>query len=301
LHDTIEDTFATYETIKAEFGSEVADLVDGVTKISVFENTAGSNSKVENFRKLILATSKDIRVLLVKIADRLHNMRTIKAITKEEKRRRIAQETMEIYAPLADRMGMHRIRDELEDLSFEILNYDARKLIKKRLDEIKLDKKDVFEEQSYELSEILNDHEINAEIYGREKTPFSIWRKVQKKRVSLEQITDIIGFRIILDSVDDCYKTLGLFHKKWNCIPGKFKDYISSPKINGYKSIHTSVIGSNKKPIEIQIRTKEMHDFAERGVASHWQYKSSEKFNSLSWKEYDWLKDLVEIMKKRKS
>ena len=301
LHDTIEDTFATYETIKAEFGDEVADLVDGVTKISVFENTAGSNSKVENFRKLILATSKDIRVLLVKIADRLHNMRTIKAITKEEKRNRIAQETMEIYAPLADRMGMHRIRDELEDLSFEILNYDARKLIKKRLDEIKLDKKDVFEEQSYELSEILNDHEINAEIYGREKTPFSIWRKVQKKRVSLEQITDIIGFRIILDSVDDCYKTLGLFHKKWNCIPGKFKDYISSPKINGYKSIHTSVIGSNKKPIEIQIRTKEMHDFAERGVASHWQYKSSEKFNSLSWKEYDWLKDLVEIIEKNEN
>ncbi len=301
LHDTIEDTFATYETIKAEFGDEVADLVDGVTKISVFENTAGSNSKVENFRKLILATSKDIRVLLVKIADRLHNMRTIKAITKEEKRNRIAQETMEIYAPLADRMGMHRIRDELEDLSFEILNYDARKLIKKRLDEIKLDKKDVFEEQSYELSEILNDHEINAEIYGREKTPFSIWRKVQKKRVSLEQITDIIGFRIILDSVDDCYKTLGLFHKKWNCIPGKFKDYISSPKINGYKSIHTSVIGSNKKPIEIQIRTKEMHDFAERGIASHWQYKSSEKFNSLSWKEYDWLKDLVEIIEKNEN
>jgi len=301
LHDTIEDTFATYETIKAEFGDEVADLVDGVTKISVFENTAGSNSKVENFRKLILATSKDIRVLLVKIADRLHNMRTIKAITKVEKRQRIAQETMEIYAPLADRMGMHRIRDELEDLSFEILNYDARKLIKKRLDEIKLDRKDIFEEQSYELSEILNDHEINAEIYGREKTPFSIWRKVQKKRVSLEQITDIIGFRIILDSVDDCYKTLGIFHKKWNCIPGKFKDYISSPKINGYKSIQTSVIGSNKKPIEIQIRTKEMHDFAQRGVASHWQYKSSEKFNSLSWKEYDWLKDLVEIIEKNEN
>ncbi len=301
LHDTIEDTFATYETIKAEFGDEVADLVDGVTKISVFENTAGSNSKVENFRKLILATSKDIRVLLVKIADRLHNMRTIKAITKVEKRQRIAQETMEIYAPLADRMGMHRIRDELEDLSFEILNYDARKLIKKRLDEIKLDRKDIFEEQSYELSEILNDHEINAEIYGREKTPFSIWRKVQKKRVSLEQITDIIGFRIILDTIDDCYKTLGIFHKKWNCIPGKFKDYISSPKINGYKSIHTSVIGSNKKPIEIQIRTKEMHDFAQRGVASHWQYKSSEKFNSLSWKEYDWLKDLVEIIEKNEN
>ena len=301
LHDTIEDTFATYETIKNEFGNEVAELVDGVTKISVFENTAGANSKVENFRKLILATSKDIRVLLVKIADRLHNMRTIKAIPNIEKRQRIAQETMEIYAPLADRMGMHRIRDELEDLSFEILNNEARGLIKKKLDEIKSDTKDIFESLSFELSEILNDNHINAEIQGREKTPFSIWRKVQKKRISLDQITDIIGFRIQLSSIDECYKTLGIFHKKWNCIPGKFKDYISSPKINGYKSLHTSVIGSNKKPIEIQIRTHEMHEFAERGVASHWKYKSSEKFNSLSWKEYDWLKDLVEIIEKNEN
>ena len=301
LHDTIEDTFATYETIKGEFGAEVADLVDGVTKISALENTASSNSKAENFRKLILATSKDIRVLLVKIADRLHNMRTIKAISKEEKRKRIAQETMEIYAPLADRMGMHRIRDELEDLSFEVLNFEARSLIQKRLDNIKLDKKDIFETLSNEISSLLNQNKIHSTIYGREKTPFSIWRKLQKKRVSLEQITDIIGFRIILDSIDDCYKTLGVLHKQWNCIPGKFKDYISSAKINGYKSIHTAVIGSYKKPIEIQIRTKEMHDFAERGVASHWQYKSSEKFNSLTWKEYDWLKDLVEIIEKNEN
>ena len=301
LHDTIEDTHATYETIKGEFGEEVADLVDGVTKISVFENTALSNSKAENFRKLILATSKDIRVLLVKLADRLHNMRTIQGISKEDKRKRISQETMEIYAPLADRMGMHLIRDELEDLSFAVLNNEARELINKRLDEIKENKKDLFESLSFELSEILNENHINAEIYVRKKTPFSIWRKLQKKRVSLEQITDIIGFRIILNNVDECYKTLGIFHKKWNCIPGKFKDYISSPKINGYKSIHTSVIGSNKKPIEIQIRTTEMHDFAERGIASHWQYKSSEKFNSLSWKEYDWLKDLVEIIEKNEN
>jgi len=301
LHDTIEDTFATYETIKGEFGSEVADLVDGVTKISALENTASPNSKAENFRKLILATSKDIRVLLVKIADRLHNMRTIKAIKNLEKRRRIAQETMEIYAPLADRMGMHRIRDELEDLSFEVLNNEARKLIQKRLDEIKLDKKDIFKILSSEIDLFLKKNSIISKIYGREKTPFSIWRKVQKKRVSLEQITDIIGFRIILDNIDDCYKTLGALHKRWNCIPGKFKDYISSPKINGYKSIHTAVIGSFKKPIEIQIRTREMHDFAERGIASHWQYKSSEKFNSLTWKEYDWLKDLVEIIEKNEN
>ena len=301
LHDTIEDTFATYETIKGEFGDEIADLVDGVTKISVLENTATSNSKAENFRKLILATSKDIRVLLVKIADRLHNMRTIKAINSEDKKKRIAQETMEIYAPLADRMGMHRIRDELEDLSFEILNNDARSLIQKRLDEIKLDKKDIFESLSNELTDLLKKSNVNIKIYGREKTPFSIWRKVQKKRVSLEQITDIIGFRIIVENIDNCYKTLGILHKEWNCIPGKFKDYISSPKINGYKSIHTAVIGSNKKPIEIQIRTTEMHEFAERGVASHWQYKSSEKFNSLTWKEYDWLKDLVEIIEKNEN
>ncbi len=301
LHDTIEDTYATYETIKGEFGDEVADLVDGVTKISVLENTASSSSKAENFRKLILATSKDIRVLLVKIADRLHNMRTIKAISKEDKRKRIAQETMEVYAPLADRMGMHRIRDELEDLSFEILNLDARTLIQKRLEEIKLHKKDIFENLSSEFYELLSQNNIKSKIYGREKTPFSIWRKVQKKRVSLEQITDIIGFRIILKTIDDCYKTLGIIHKHYNCIPGKFKDYISSAKINGYKSIHTAVIGSNKKPIEIQIRTNEMHEFAERGIASHWQYKSSEKFNSLTWKEYDWLKDLVEIIEKNEN
>ena len=301
LHDTIEDTYATYETIKGEFGDEVADLVDGVTKISVFENTASSNSKAENFRKLILATSKDIRVLLVKIADRLHNMRTIKAINNENKRERIAQETMEIYAPLADRMGMHRIRDELEDLSFEILNNQARKLIQKRLDEIKFDKKDIFKNLAAEFYQLLEANNIRSKIYGREKTPFSIWRKVQKKRVSLEEITDIIGFRIILDDIDSCYKTLGIIHKEYNCIPGKFKDYISSAKINGYKSIHTAVIGSNKKPIEIQIRTKTMHEFAERGIASHWQYKSSEKFNSLTWKEYDWLKDLVEIIEKNEN
>jgi len=296
LHDTIEDTHATYETIKIEFGQEVADLVEGVTKISVFENQAVSNSKAENFRKLILATSKDIRVLFVKVADRLHNMRTIEAIDKIEKKERIARETMEIYAPLADRMGMHGIRDELEDLSFKVLNNQARKLINKRLEEIKDDNVNSFNSISYQFSDLLNQYNLNAEIIGREKTPFSIWRKVQKKRTSLEQISDIIGFRIILNNIEDCYKALGIFHKEWNCIPGKFKDYISSPKINKYQSLHTSIIGPNRRPIEIQIRTKQMHEFAERGIASHWKYKSSEKFNSLTWKEYDWLADLVEII-----
>jgi guanosine-3',5'-bis(diphosphate) 3'-pyrophosphohydrolase len=301
LHDTIEDTHATYETIKSEFGQEVADLVDGVTKISVFENQATLTSKAENFRKLILATSKDIRVLLVKIADRLHNMRTIDAISKIEKRERIAKETMEIYAPLADRMGMHRIRDELEDLSFEVLNNSARELIKKRLDEIKEDKVNSFNSISLEFRTLLNENRIKAEIFGREKTPFSIWRKVQKKRISLEQISDIIGFRVILESVEECYKALGIFHNRWNCIPGKFKDYISSPKINKYQSIHTSIIGPNRRPIEIQLRTLQMHEFAERGIASHWKYKSSERFNSLTWKEYDWLADLVEIIDKNEN
>tara|TARA_B100000315_G_scaffold243541_1_gene267027 strand:+ start:2870 stop:4618 length:1749 start_codon:yes stop_codon:yes gene_type:complete len=296
LHDTIEDTHATYNTIKEEFGQEVADLVDGVTKISQFENKAGENSKAENFRKLILATSKDIRVLLVKIADRLHNMRTIEAINQKEKKERIAKETMEIYSPLADRMGMNRIRDELEDLSFQVLNNEARELIKKRLDKIKDDRTTSFKTISYELSDLLNQNKLIAQIFGREKTPFSIWKKVQKKRVSLEQITDIIGFRIILENIEDCYKALGIFHSKYNCIPGKFKDYISSPKINNYQSLHTAIIGPNKRPVEIQIRTMSMHEFAERGVASHWKYKSSEKFNSLTWKEYDWLKDLVEII-----
>ena len=301
LHDTIEDTHATYQTIKEEFGLEVADLVDGVTKISEFENQAMSNSKAENFRKLILATSKDIRVLLVKLADRLHNMRTIKFITDNEKQVRKAKETMEIYAPLADRMGMNRIRDELEDLSFQVLNSEARELIKKRLDEIKENRTTSIKNVSNEFTDVLNQNALESQIIGREKTPFSIWRKVQKKRVSLEQITDIIGFRIILNSIDDCYKALGVLHSKYNCIPGKFKDYISSPKINNYQSIHTAIIGPNKRPIEIQIRTKPMHDFAERGIASHWKYKSSEKFNSLTWKEYDWLKDLVEIIEKNEN
>ena len=301
LHDTIEDTHATYQTIKEEFGLEVADLVDGVTKISEFENQAMSNSKAENFIKLFLATSKDIRVLLVKLADRLHNMRTIKFVTNNDKQVRKAKETMEIYAPLADRMGMNRIRDELEDLSFQVLNFDARELIKKRLDEIKDNRTTSINNVSNEFTDVLNENGLESEIVGREKTPFSIWRKVQKKRVSLEQITDIIGFRIILNTTDDCYKALGVFHSKYNCIPGKFKDYISSPKINNYQSIHTAVIGPNKRPIEIQIRTRPMHDFAERGIASHWKYKSSEKFNSLTWKEYDWLKDLVEIIEKNEN
>jgi len=296
LHDTIEDTKVTYESVKKEFGEEVANLVEGVTKISELETKASTDSKAENFRKLILATSKDIRVLLVKLADRLHNMRTIQHVKDKNKIIRKAKETMEIYAPLADRMGMNRIRDELEDLSFSVLNKPARNLILERLNFIKNNRDDTFKSISSELIDLLKLNGINATITGREKTPFSIWRKIQNKKISLEQLTDIIGFRIIVKNVEDCYKTLGAFHSKFSTIPGKFKDYISTPKINKYKSIHTSVIGPKKNRIEIQIRTFDMHEFAERGIASHWKYKSSEKSSDLSWKEYDWLRDLVEII-----
>tara|TARA_Y100000590_G_scaffold256_1_gene327 strand:+ start:1854 stop:3596 length:1743 start_codon:yes stop_codon:yes gene_type:complete len=301
LHDTIEDTKATYKTVEKEFGKEVADLVDGVTKISELEGKAKTNSKAENFRKLILATSKDIRVLLVKLADRLHNMRTLNFIPNSNKRARIAKDTMEIYAPLADRMGMNRIRDELEDLSFEELNPEPRKLIVDRLSLNKANRDNNFLTISKSFEKTLKNDGIIADIIGREKTPFSIWRKMQSKRVSLEQLTDIVGFRVIVKDIESCYKTLGIFHSNWSAIPGRFKDYISTPKINNYKSIHTAVIGPNKERIEIQIRTRQMHDFAERGIASHWVYKSSEKVKNLALKEYDWLRDLVEIMEKETS
>ena len=298
LHDTIEDTKTTYQNVKSEFGKEVADLVDGVTKISELESKIIENSKAENIRKLILATSKDIRVLLVKLADRLHNMRTLNSIISNDRKKRIAQETMEIYAPLADRMGMNHIRNELEDLSFRTLNPKARDLVVQRVSLNKTKRNKIFNEISLKFYKVLEDTGVKSKIIGREKTPFSIWRKMQSKRVSLEQLTDIIGFRIIVNDIDECYKVLGIFHSNWSTIPGRFKDYISTPKINNYKSIHTALIGPKRERVEIQIRTKKMHDFAERGIASHWIYKSSEKVSQLALKEYDWLRDLVEIMEK---
>ena len=298
LHDTIEDTKITYNVVEKEFGKEVADLVNGVTKITKLEGKIIENSKAENIRKLILATSQDIRVLLVKLADRLHNMRTLNSISDENRKIRIAKETMEIYAPLSDRMGMNHIRDELEDLSFQKLNPDARKLVVERLSVNKENRIDTFNKISEKFINILKKNGVIATIVGREKTPFSIWRKMQSKRVSLEQLTDIIGFRILVEDLETCYKVLGIFHSTWSNIPGKFKDYISTPKINNYKSIHTAVVGPKNERVEIQIRTHKMHEFAKRGIASHWNYKSSEKMNNLALKEYDWLRDLVEIMEK---
>ena len=296
LHDTIEDTIATYDEVERKFGVEIAELVDGVTKLSRLENKNKEFSVAENFRKLILATSKDIRVLLVKLADRLHNMRTIDSIISSERKNRIAKETMEIYAPLAERLGMHNIRDELEDLSFKVLNYEARQLILERLEKIFPNTQKLFSDISHELEIKLKTKNINAIITGREKSCFSIWKKIQTKKISLEQITDIIGFRIILENVDDCYTALGIIHQSWKTIPGRFKDYISTPKSNNYSSLHTAVIGPYKQRIEIQIRTKKMHDFAERGIASHWIYKDNEKTKSDSVQNFNWLKDLVELI-----
>ena len=296
LHDTIEDTEATYNEVSKQFGKEIADLVEGVTKISRLEDQSKEYSIAENFRKLILATSKDIRVLLVKLADRLHNMRTINNISDPEKRLRIAKETMEIYTPLAERMGMHNFRDELEDLAFNVLNPDARKLINDRLQLNKESLASTFADISKKILKLLEENNISAKVTGRQKTPFSIWRKTQNKRVSLEQITDIVGFRVILDNVDLCYRALGVFHTEWSMVPGRFKDYISVPKSNNYKSLHTAVIGPKRQKIEIQIRTSEMHEFAERGVAAHWTYKSNEKISQNTIKDYNWLKDLVEML-----
>ena len=296
LHDTIEDTIATYDEVERKFGVEIAELVDGVTKLSRLENKNKEFSVAENFRKLILATSKDIRVLLVKLADRLHNMRTIDSIISSERKNRIAKETMEIYAPLAERLGMHNIRDELEDLSFKVLNYEARQLILERLEKIFPNTQKLFSDISHELEIKLKTKNINAIITGREKSCFSIWKKIQTKKISLEQITDIIGFRMILENIDDCYTALGIIHQSWKTIPGRFKDYISTPKSNNYSSLHTAVIGPFKQRIEIQIRTKKMHDFAERGIASHWIYKDNEKTTSDSVQNFNWLKDLVELI-----
>ena len=225
-------------------------------------------------------------------------MRTLNSITDENRRKRIAKETMEIYAPLSDRMGMNHIRDELEDLSFKMLNPEARNLVVERLSINQKIRENNFKETSNNFKVILKGNDVKAKIVGREKTPFSIWRKMQSKRVSLEQLTDIIGFRVIVDDIETCYKVLGIFHSNWSTIPGRFKDFISTQKINNYKSIHTAIIGPHKERVEIQIRTQGMQEFAERGIASHWMYKSSEKVSHLSLKEYDWLRDLVEIMEK---
>lgn len=297
LHDTVEDTDATPEMIAKKFGKEVASLVDGVTKLTRIESKTAEGKQAENFRKLVLAMSEDIRVLLVKLADRLHNMRTLHHVTKMEKRRRIARETTEIYAPLAERIGIHQIKEELEDLAFSYLHTEARDSITKRLSFLRSEGTDLVKKIIDTLSKQVKETGIPADVSGREKTRFSIWKKMQRKNVAFEQLSDIMAFRIIVETIEQCYHALGIIHSHYPTVPGRFKDYISTPKPNGYRSIHTTVIGPESQRIEIQIRTRQMHEEADLGVAAHWAYKQGKPGENMSdLKKFRWLRELLEIL-----
>ena len=306
LHDVVEDTHATVEEIRELFGEEVARLVDGVTKLARIQIQNVETKQAENFRKFVLAMSEDIRVLMVKLADRLHNMRTLNFIKDPAKRRSIAMETMEIYAPLAERIGMQEIKTELEDLAFAELHTEARASILTRLRFLELHGGELVVKIMDELDQVLRKAGIEGYISGREKTAYSIWRKMQIKDVSFEQLSDIMAFRIIVDQPADCYRVLGVVHTAYPTVPGRFKDYISTPKRNGYRSIHTSVIGPQRHRIEIQIRTTEMHETAELGVAAHWRYKSSDLFGTdggkpVDGRQYSWLRELLDILEHAQS
>jgi guanosine-3',5'-bis(diphosphate) 3'-pyrophosphohydrolase len=295
LHDTVEDTVATLEDIERSFGPDIARLVDGVTKLSRIELQSDHTKQAENFRKLVLAMSEDIRVLLVKLADRLHNMQTLHYIKNDDKRRRVARETMDIYAPLAERIGMHRMKDELEDLAFAELYPDARQSLKARLAFLREKGGDLVARIIAALGETLTTGGLpHATVSGREKSPYAIWRKMQRKNVGFEQLSDIMAIRITVDSVEECYHALGILHSAFPVVPGRFKDYISTPKPNNYRSLHTGVIGPERQRIEVQIRTKEMHEVAELGVAAHWTYKQGRP--KTEGKQYRWLRELLDIL-----
>ncbi|SMF62350.1 (p)ppGpp synthetase I, SpoT/RelA [Allosphingosinicella indica] len=293
LHDTIEDTLATPEEIEKSFGANVARLVDGVTKLSKIEAQSESQRAAENLRKFLLAMSGDIRVLLVKLADRLHNMRTLHFIANPEKRRRIAKETMDIYAPLAERIGMYEFMTEMQTLAFRELEPDAYESISKRLEQLHRGEGDLIERIGRGLKAHLEANGVDAQVQGREKHPYSIWRKMAERHVSFEQLSDVMAFRAIVGSVEDCYRTLGLIHQRWPVVPGRFKDFISTPKRNGYQSLHTTVIHDENMRIEIQIRTEEMHAQAEHGLAAHWAYKEGKEAATT---QHPWISDLVEIL-----
>lgn len=296
LHDTIEDTDATSEDLEKRFGKTVSDLVNGVSKLTRIESQTVEGKQAENFRKLLLAMSEDIRVLLVKLADRLHNMRTMGGIKDPDKRRRIALETLEIYAPLAERIGVHRVKEELEDLCFEQINPEARESITNRLSYLRKEGGDVVKAIIGELSTLLEDSDIKAAITGREKTRYSIWKKMQRKKVAFEQLSDIMAFRIKVDTVEECYMALGIIHGKYHSVPGRFKDYVSTPKPNGYRSIHTTIMGPKRQRIEVQIRTHQMNAEAELGVAAHWAYKGGSQPTERDVTKYRWLRELLEIL-----
>jgi len=296
LHDTIEDTPATLEDIERLFGPEIGRLVDGVTKLSRIELQSDHAKQAENLRKLVLAMSEDIRVLLVKLADRVHNMRTLRYIANPDKRRRIALETMEIYAPLAERIGMQEIKMELEDLAFAELHGDARGSIIARLNFLREQGGDLIGRILEELRKTLEEAGVPASVSGREKTPYSIWLKMQRKNVGFEQLSDIMAFRVVVGSIEDCYRALGVIHSKYPMVPNRFKDYISTPKPNGYRSLHTGVFGPERHRIEVQIRTDEMHEVSELGVAAHWKYKSGGNGRMTDGRQYRWLRELLDIL-----
>ena len=294
LHDTIEDTKASFADIEERFGPVIASLVDGVTKLTNLQLSSTETKQAENFRKLFMATSRDLRVTLVKLADRLHNMRTIRSM-KPEKQAQKARETMDIFAPLAGRMGMQWMRDELEDLAFRVLNPEGRNSIMRRFITLQREAGDVVKQIKTDMETELEKAGIEAEVFGRAKKPYSIWRKMQEKGQGFSRLSDIYGFRIITQSESDCYRALGAIHQRWKSVPGRFKDYISQPKSNGYRSIHTTVSGRDGKRVEVQIRTQEMHEVAETGVAAHWSYRDGVRVeNRFAVDPARWIAQLTE-------
>ncbi|WP_209428230.1 bifunctional (p)ppGpp synthetase/guanosine-3',5'-bis(diphosphate) 3'-pyrophosphohydrolase [Pararhodobacter sp. SW119] len=294
LHDTVEDTRSTHIELKRLFGDEIADLVDGVTKLTNLQLSSTEAKQAENFRKLLIAMSRDLRVILVKLADRLHNMRTIRSM-RPDKQAQKARETMDIYAPLAGRMGMQWMREELEDLSFRVLNPEARNSILRRFILLQRESGDVIPKITSDIRLELEKAGIDATVYGRAKKPYSVWRKMQEKDLAFSRLSDIYGFRIIVDDVVQCYHVLGLIHQRWRAVPGRFKDYISQPKQNGYRSIHTTVSGRDGKRVEVQIRTREMHEVAEAGVAAHWAYRDGARTaNPFAVDPAKWIATLTE-------
>ncbi|MDT0575184.1 bifunctional (p)ppGpp synthetase/guanosine-3',5'-bis(diphosphate) 3'-pyrophosphohydrolase [Croceicoccus sp. F390] len=293
LHDTVEDTLATIEDIEANFGPDVARLVDGVTKLSKIEQMPENERAAENLRKFLLAMSEDLRVLLVKLADRLHNMRTLHFIRNPEKRRRISRETMDIYAPLAERVGMYEYMREMQLLAFEQLEPEAYGTITGRLAQIRSQGGGQVDEIALKIKQALAEAGLEVEVSGREKHPYSIWKKMAERHVSFEQITDIMAFRVVTETPQDCYGALGVLHRTWSMIPGRFKDYISTPKSNGYRSLHTAMVYENSMRIEVQIRTREMHRTNEFGLAAHWAYKQGDTAPD---GQAGWLRDLIEIL-----
>jgi RelA/SpoT family (p)ppGpp synthetase len=294
LHDTVEDTRASFADIAERFGTEIAELVDGVTKLTNLQLSSTETKQSENFRKLFMAMSKDLRVILVKLADRLHNMRTIRHMTPEKQVKK-ARETMDIYAPLAGRMGMHWMREELEDLSFRVLNPDARASIIRRFITLQKETGNVVPKITEDIRAALFAGGVEARVSGRAKKPYSIWRKMEEKKQGFSRLSDIYGFRVICASEDECYRVLGVIHRRWSAVPGRFKDYVSQPKSNGYRSIHTTVSGRDGKRVEVQIRTKQMHEVAETGVAAHWAYRDGERVrNPFAVDPSKWVQQLTD-------